>query len=260
MNARIARALIPLHRPGRADADSPLAKAVRFAERDAELVKALAGQREFDNSMLEVIRAIPLPDAVRKRLDEAGRPGTKRLDWREAIRQPVFASIFVGLAVLVGLLVHFGMEKMSHFPGKENVVEMIESDDSLTGNDFERIETPAGNLGDWFMLHSLDRYDVPPEFAQLKTAGCRIFKQDGHPVAQIALPKPGAEVPVLFHIFRAADFGVEPAPQQWVIFEERFGKSQWVAAVRGYGENCLVIAFRGEKPEMEKFLARSGKR
>ena len=49
------------------------------------------------------------------------------------------------------------------------------------------VKTEAGALGDLFyMKHRLNHYDVPPEFADFKTLGCRVFDdEEGHRVAQI---------------------------------------------------------------------------
>ena len=49
------------------------------------------------------------------------------------------------------------------------------------------IKTDAGALGDlFFMKHRLEHYDVPPEFADLRTLGCRVFDdEEVHQVAQI---------------------------------------------------------------------------
>ena len=49
------------------------------------------------------------------------------------------------------------------------------------------IKTDAGALADlFFMKHRLNHYDVPPEFAELKTIGARVFDiEDVHDVAQI---------------------------------------------------------------------------
>ena len=49
------------------------------------------------------------------------------------------------------------------------------------------IKTEAGALADlFFMKHRLSHYDVPPEFAELKTIGARVFdNEEIHDVAQI---------------------------------------------------------------------------
>ena len=44
---------------------------------------------------------------------------------------------------------------------------------------FEPLQTDAGALGDlFFMKHRLEHYDVPPEFADFRTLGRRVFDDD----------------------------------------------------------------------------------
>src|SRR5207244_1059175 len=99
MNAKTAETFIRLHRPDRPGAEDPrIAKAVRFAESDAALRDALAKQRELDRDAREAIRAIRLPEAVRKRLAELGaRPAGTKLDWRTALKQPAFLCVVIAV-------------------------------------------------------------------------------------------------------------------------------------------------------------------
>lgn len=252
MNAKTAGIFIPLHRPGRDGAkDSRVAKALRFAERETPLRDALARQIELDSDALAAIRAIALPESVRQRLGEIhARPAGKHLDWRAALRQPAFLAVVLAVLVLGWLFVREAVSRMQNFPGRDSVERMVEINDVLTGTEFELVATAAGSLGDWFVLKGLDRYDVPAEFAAFKAVACRVYRQDGFPVAQIAIQK-DADNQMLFYVFRAGDFGVKLDEHHWRIFTE----GEWVAAVRGHGQNVFMVAFKGDDGDMEKFLA-----
>ena len=78
---------------------------------------------------------------------------------------------------------------MHDFPGhqyrKENVLPCAAS--STKSVLLDPVSADAGTMGDlFFMKHQLEHYDVPLEFADLRTLGCRVFDdEEGHRVAQI---------------------------------------------------------------------------
>ena len=44
---------------------------------------------------------------------------------------------------------------------------------------FELVDTEAGTLGDLFLMKNrLEHYDVPPEFAHVRTIGARVFDDE----------------------------------------------------------------------------------
>ena len=83
------------------------------------------------------------------------------------------------------------MERLNDFPGSKMARKMLTLAGSTRGADLERLETQAGALGDlFFMKYRLEHYDVPQEFADIKTAGVRVFDDDeGRRVAQISVPE-----------------------------------------------------------------------
>jgi hypothetical protein len=77
--------------------------------------------------------------------------------------------------------------------------------------------------------------------------GCRVFRQSGQPVAQVAVDSRNA----LVYIFRPNDFGVDlPESGDWKLFEHE----GWAAAIRLQGSTCTMLAFRGTRTEMKRFL------
>jgi hypothetical protein len=97
-------------------------------------------------------------------------------------------------------------------------------------------------------MRGFEGYALPSELAALPAVGTRVFKQNGHRVAQIAVDPHNA----LIFVFRAPDFGVDPGKEShWKVFTE----NDWVAAVRADKDIASMITFRGDKSEMERFLA-----
>jgi hypothetical protein len=254
VNAQSLLLLIRCHRPGRSE-DSRIRKAVKAAETDAALQAELTDQLDFDARVVRALGAIQMPDDVASRVAavRAHADAGAAMTWRILVKHPaILAGAFAALVMLV-ITIFLWRESAHSFAGKDNVAQMIATTQQMTGVEMEPVTTQAGKLEDWlFLKYGLEHFTVPPEFAGLKTLGCRVFKQNGHPVAQIAIDQNR----MLFFIFRSADFNVELKPQdRWNIFQQE----DWVAAIRGYADKCFMIAFRGNEEQMEKILSVAGK-
>jgi hypothetical protein len=245
MTARTAAALLPCYRDQNpALNDAKVKKAARLAQQDAELKLQLQEQIEFDAQVNASIKSIQPPSALAEKLTPPATP----LPWYKVLTQPAILAVGLSVLLIVGLLAFLGISKMRDFPGKEAAEKMIELTASMTGTELEPVQTEAGKLGDWFFLkHGLEDYNVPADFAEYKTLGSRVFKQDGHPVAQIAIE----ENRMLFYIFRAEHFDVQLGnTEPWQLFEQ----GEWVAAIRRADQNCFMIAFRGNQEQMRKIV------
>lgn len=251
MNARTAENLCHCHRQNENGRDNPrIQKAVRFAEQHGELRAKLEQQRHFDRHIAAEVRAITPPPTLPAVLSTfQPQDGDTHGSIRSILKQPAILAVAIGLFVLVGLFIRERVRLMDSFPGHEAVARMIVTTDEMSGIELEPVNTQAGKLGDWFFLkYGLEHYDPPREFAHLETAGCRVFKQDGFPVAQIAVS--AGRHHVWFYMFRAEDFGVRLDGEDWRIFTEE----AWVGAVREKGGSCVMIAFVGNRGDMEGFL------
>src|SRR5439155_22504028 len=99
------------------------------------------------------------------------------------------AAFVTGIARLVTAM--FGIfqlvERMNRFPCDTTARRLLTTASSTHVMMLDPVKTDAGALGDFlFMKQRLVRYDVPPEFAELKTLGCRVFDdEEGQRVAQI---------------------------------------------------------------------------
>jgi hypothetical protein len=144
-------------------------------------------------------------------------------------------------------------DRLNSFDGADRVAELLDAANNLTGDEFEAVETRAGDLEDWFFLkHGLEHYAVPKQFANMKTVGCRVFKFNGVTVAQIMAV---ANQEVLFYMFPSDDLGIKVPKGKWEIVEDE----SWVGGITGVNDICFLVAFKGRKPDMEKFLANLSK-
>jgi hypothetical protein len=172
---------------------------------------------------------------------------------RRARPRTILLAVGVGLIATVCMAIFLISDRLNTFDGADRISELLDAANSLTGDEFEAVETKAGDLQDWFFLkHGLEHYAVPKQFANMKTVGCRVFKFNGATVAQIMAV---ADKEVLFYMFPSDDLGIKVRDGKWEIVED----DNWVGAVTGVKETCFLVAFKGNKNDMKAFLAKAGK-
>ena len=105
---------------------------------------------------------------------------------RRARPRTILLAVGVGLIATVCMVVFLISDRLNSFEGADRITELLDGANNVTGDEFEAVETKAGDLEDWFFLkHGLEHYAVPRQFANMKTVGCRTFKFSGITVAQI---------------------------------------------------------------------------
>jgi len=235
--------------PGLVSGDSTIRKALKFAAKSETLNKELELQLELDAHALKWIDGIALQDDLEQYfLADQEAPSTDGFNWKAAWRQPPFLALVIALLVLFGCF--FTLLRVDHFPGRETLQQLLDATDEMTGSELDPKITESGLLGDWlFSQYGFENYFVPEELGHLKTAGCRVFKLNGIPVAQIAIQKHAS----FLFVFQADDFGVKINPaDQWHIFK----MDDWSVAILAHKKNCVMLAFHGSQAQMRGFLAR----
>jgi hypothetical protein len=161
----------------------------------------------------------------------------------------ILFAVGVGLVATVCMVVFLISDRLNSFEGADRISELLVSANDLTGDEFEAVETKAGDLQDWFFLkHGLEHYAVPKQFANIKTVGCRVFKFNGATVAQIMAV---ADKEILLYMFPSNELGIKIRKGKWEIVEDE----RWVGGVTGINNTCFLVAFQGNKDEMKEFLA-----
>jgi hypothetical protein len=168
---------------------------------------------------------------------------------KRARPRTIMIAVGVGLVATLCMVIFLISDRMNSFEGADRISELLESADNLTGDEFEAVETNAGDLQDWFFLkHGLEHYAVPKQFANIKTVGCRVFKFDGATVAQIMAV---TDKEVLLYMFPSHDLGIKLRKGKWEIVEDE----KWVGGATGVSDVCFLVAFKGNKDEMKDFLS-----
>jgi hypothetical protein len=168
---------------------------------------------------------------------------------RRARPRTILLAVGVGLVATVCMVIFLISDRMNSFEGADRISELLDSANNLTGDEFEAVETKAGDLQDWFFLkHGLEHYAVPKQFANIKTVGCRVFKFNGATVAQIMAV---TDKEILLYMFPSNDLGIKIRKGKWEIVED----DNWVGGVTGINDTCFLVAFKGNKDEMKEFLS-----
>jgi hypothetical protein len=248
MNQKSAETYLPCYRAGK-PMDARSIKAAQTAEKDEILRKKLNEQVDFDAQIVAAIHFIQPPENLRQKLSALVAPGaTGPPSFRSQLGHPAMLSAIAGVLLMAGFLVFAEMDRMQAFRGKEAVERMIATTDEMSGVELDPAHALAGELGDAFYMRGFEGYALPPELAKLPAVGTRVFRQNGHRIAQLAIDPHNA----LLFVFRGADFGVDlENATGWKVFTQE----GWVAAVRDGNGLCTMITFRGDKTEMQRFLA-----
>ena len=216
-----------------------------------------ANSNFYEGDQSEMLKS----DEKREKLLPDARPGEKDVEEEEdaedsigkARPRTILLAVGVGLVATISMVIFLISDRLNSFEGADRLSKLLESANTLTGDEFEAVETKAGDLQDWFFLkHGLEHYAVPKQFANIKTIGCRVFNFNGTPVAQIMAV---TDKEILFYMFPSSDLGVKIGKGKWEIVEEE----QWVGGVTRVSDTCFLVAFKGNKDEMKEFLSKVGR-
>lgn len=246
MNVQTAMIHLAAYREGKLT-DPRLSKAMRCIENESLQRERLAEQVSFDLTVMEMLGAIAAPQDLRHRLTAAQSTSDKPAA-RPRHQLTAVLSIALGVAIILAVLVFLYVQNQKNFPGRENLVRIASTPKRMSGIELEPVANAAGELGDWFYMRGYEGYRLPAELRSLPAVGSRLFRPDGHPVAQVAIDTHQS----LMYVLKAEDFGVIlPSPEEWSIFPAQ----GCVAAARQYGEEIAMITFQGTEAEMEEFVA-----
>jgi hypothetical protein len=276
--------LFPLIRPAY-ESIPELAEAASAARAEPESARILRRQIDFDDKVAHELASLRLTEAQARafeslftldggdpqpsasfnpanarRAESSSRSKRSVIDDQEqedeepprrAPRKTILFAVGVGLVATICMVIFLISDQLNSFEGADRIGELLDSANTLNGDEFDAVETRAGDLQDWFFLkHGLEHYAVPKQFANIKTVGCRVFKFEGVTVAQIMAV---TDKELLFYIFPASDLGVKIRKGRWEILED----DSWVGGVTGIDGNCFLVAFKGNKDEMKDFLSKT---
>jgi hypothetical protein len=184
-------------------------------------------------------------------LDKGAIRGPK-WTWRRIVLNPAVLAISIALLVIAGVFTFQVLGRLSDFPGSATARKLLTVAGSTRSVTLDPVSAEAGTLSDlFFMKHGLEHYDVPDEFADFRTIGCRVFDDDeSQRIAQIWV----AEKRMQFFLFpaeRDTKTGAVLAFPGW-----RYVRQEgWIGAVTEHNGVCFMAVLQGREKDLEPYLS-----
>ena len=168
--------------------DRAMRSALESARTIPEAAASLTAQQRFDQALAKLAQQIAIPKEVEEWFVNAALLKGQKRSWKKTATHPAILATVLAVLVMAGTGVYFFLEHLHEFPGAATAKKMLVVASTSRRSDFEKINTDAINLGDYFfMKFQLEHFDVPMRFADFRASGARVFEdEDGHRVAQVA--------------------------------------------------------------------------
>ena len=231
--------------------DRPMRAVMSRAGKSSEFVN----QQNFDRAVAALVRAIPIPPETAEWFS-TDLISPSKWTWKKTVRNPAVLAIGLALIVIAGVLVFQFVARLNDFPGSVTARKLLAIASSTRSVLLDPVNADAGTLSDlFFMKHGLEHYDVPPEFADFRTIGCRVFDDDeSRRIAQIWV----AEKRMQFFLFpaeRNAKTGAVLKFPGWRYVHQE----NWIGAVTQHNGVCFMAALRGREKDLTPYIPKTNR-
>ena len=204
--------------------------------------------------MAALVHIIPIPPETAEWFLSKDLISNSRRTWKKMARNPAVLAIGIALIVIAGVLVFQFVGRLNDFPGSTTARKLLTIAGSTRSVLLDPVSTDAGTLSDLFFLkHGLEHYDVPAEFADFRTLGCRVFEDDeSQRIAQIWV----AERRMQFFLFPAERNSKTGAVLRFPGW--RYVRQEgWVGAVTERNGVCFMAALRGREKDLAPYIPKA---
>ena len=211
-------------------------------------------QQAFDRALAALVQATAIPPEVEEWFSKETTVAPPRRTWKDTVQNPAILAIGIAVAVMAGIFIFHFLEHRNDFPGAETARKLLTTASSSRSVLLDPVKTDAGALSDlFFMKHRLDHYDVPAEFADLRTIGCRVFDdEDSRRVAQIWVVEKRMQF-FLFPAERDAKTGAVREFSGWRYVDQE----GWTGVVTERNGVCFMAAVRGREKDLAPYIAKA---
>ena len=237
-------------------ADQSVERSMRAAISRVDGSADFISQQNFDRAVARVVRLIPIPAESAEWFSEKDLVPASRWTWKKMMRNPAVLAISIAVAVIAGVFVFNFLSHLNDFPASATARKLLGTAASTRPVMLDPVNAEAGTLSDlFFMKYGLEHYDVPAEFADFGTIGCRVFEDDeSRRIAQIWV----AEKRMQFFLFpaeRNSKTGAVMRFPDWRYVHQE----GWTGAVTEHSGVCFMAAIRGRDKDLEPYIARPKK-
>lgn len=227
-------------------------RALRTAIHHAKKSEPFVVQQNFDKAATALVQAIQIPKEIIEWVPSETFIMPKRQPWKCYVQNPAFLA--TGIAVLVIAIVGTFqlVDRLNRFPGQSTAQRLLTTASSNKSMMLDPVKTDAGALGDFlFMKHRLAHYDVPPEFADLKTLGCRVFDdEEGQRIAQVWVVEKKMQL-FMFPAERDVKTGAIKHFSGWRYVDQ----DRWTGVVKEDQGVCFMAALRGGENDLAPYVS-----
>jgi hypothetical protein len=203
MTKEEAKKILAAYRPGDQDRfDSHFAEALQKTERDADLARWFAEEREFDRAVAAHFNSVPVPFGLKTRILGNMTPRATKSRWVAALAAAA-ATLFL-LTQLLSVWRGSGQHSGSLSDYQEEMMSFVKLEPPLEMQSLE-----IGPIKQWITERKAPLAEIPPGIAAVETMGCRILSFRGYPVTLICFCH-GQTVAHLLIVDRAALPALKP--------------------------------------------------
>ncbi|HZJ37975.1 MAG TPA: hypothetical protein VFD18_02290 [Chthoniobacterales bacterium] len=229
-------------------------RAMRIAIQQARRGKKaapFAQQQAFDSAVAELVETIPVDAHVAVLFAQENLVPLPKRRWKRILLNPAVLAIALAVTVIGGVFAYRVLEHWHDFPGADRARRLLSVAASTRSVLLDPLQTDAGALSDlFFMKHRLEHYDIPEEFSEFRTLGCRVFDdEEVRGVAQIWV----VEKRMQFFLFPAEK---DPKTDKVIDFTDwRFVELEgWTGVVQQRNGICFMAAIRGGERDLGRYL------
>jgi hypothetical protein len=249
MTKEEAKRILAAYRPGDQDRlDSHFKDALQETERDAELARWFAEEREFDCAVAAHVCSVPVPFGLKTRIlaNMTPRSDTKSR-WIAALAAgATAAAALFFLAQLISIWRASSQHSGSLRDYEQEMMSFVKLPPPL---EMESLE--MGPIKQWIVERKAPLAEVPPGIAAVETMGCRILYFRGYPVTLICFCH-GQTVAHLLMVDRAALPGLKPGNAPEVTSQGDWTTATWLDQHYAY-----MIAVHDKPPAARQYLPHS---
>ncbi len=237
-------------------ADQSVERSMRAAISRVDGSADFISQQNFDRAVARVVRLIPIPAESAEWFSEKDLVPASRWTWKKMMRNPAVLAISIAVAVIAGVFVFNFLSHLNDFPASATARKLLGTAASTRPVMLDPVNAEAGTLSDlFFMKYGLEHYDVPAEFADFGTIGCRVFEDDeSRRIAQIWVAEKRMQL-FLFPAERDSKTGAVMRFPGWRYVHQE----GWTGAVTEHSGVCFMAAIRGRDKDLEPYIARPKK-
>jgi hypothetical protein len=209
-------------------------------------------QQNFDRAVAELVRLVPIPPESAEWFLDKEAIRAPKWTWRRIILNPAVLAISIALLVIAGVFTFQVLSRLNDFPGSATARKLLSVAGSTRSVMLDPVNSEAGTLSDlFFMKHGLEHYDVPDEFAEFRTIGCRVFDdEESRRIAQIWI----SEKQMQFFLFPAERDSKTGAVLQFPGWRY-VHQEGWVGAVTEHNGVCFMAALKGPEKDLNPYLS-----